>query len=113
MRWPIPGRRIATRCSCQPPRCRSTASGRSISISSRATTRTGSRPPARRTPASGNRVYGKRANDAQALLADVVLLGLYDVETTRLDALIVDGRAFPIDRLDLGFHADFDPEAAH
>ena len=61
----------------------------------------------------GNRIYGKRANDAQALLADVVLLGLYDVETTRLDALIVDGRAFPIDQLDLGFHADFDPEAAH
>ena len=40
------------RCSCPPPRCRSTASARSTSISSRATTPTGSRARAASRPAS-------------------------------------------------------------
>jgi lipopolysaccharide assembly outer membrane protein LptD (OstA) len=60
----------------------------------------------------GNRLYGTRGSDAHALLADVMLLGLYDAQTTQLDALIVDGRAYPSDQLDLGFHADFDPHDA-
>jgi hypothetical protein len=37
----------------------------------------------------------------------------YDAETTVFDALILDGRAFPIEHLDLGFHVDFDPDAGH
>jgi len=48
-----------------------------------------------------------------ALLADFTLLSLYDAETTAFDALIVDGRAFPIEHLDLGYHVDFDPDAGH
>jgi lipopolysaccharide assembly outer membrane protein LptD (OstA) len=41
------------------------------------------------------------------------VLGLYDAESTAFDALILDGRAFPIEKLDVGFHADFDPEDTH
>jgi lipopolysaccharide assembly outer membrane protein LptD (OstA) len=59
-----------------------------------------------------NRLYGLRANGASALLADVTLLGLYDAEAARVNALIVDGHAYPLERLDVNFHADFDPDAA-
>ena len=67
----------------------------------------------RATAGFGNRFYGTRANGAAALLADFTVLGLYDIETTEVDALILDGRAFPLERLDLGFHADFDPDRGH
>ncbi len=66
----------------------------------------------RATAGFGNRVYGTRAG-ARALLADITLLGLYDAEIKRFDAVVLDGRAFPLDQLDLGFHADFDPHALH
>jgi len=66
----------------------------------------------RATAGFGNRFYGIRADGASALLADFTLLGLYDIETSEVDALILDGRAFPLERLDLGFHADFDPHSA-
>jgi hypothetical protein len=65
------------------------------------------------TAGFGNRVYGTRASGARALFADVTVLGLYDIEAKRLDAAIIDGRAFPLDQLDVGFNLDFDPEAAH
>src|SRR5262249_19198753 len=58
-------------------------------------------------------LYGPRGDDAHALLAAVTMLGLYDAEETRFDAVIVDGHAYPLEKLDLGFHADFDPTAAH
>ncbi len=64
----------------------------------------------RATAGFGNRLYGSR-DGRSALLADFVLLGLYDVENTRFDAVILDGRAFPLEQLDLGFHADVDPTA--
>jgi lipopolysaccharide assembly outer membrane protein LptD (OstA) len=66
----------------------------------------------RATAGFTNRLYGIRENGVTALLADVTLLGLYDAEATRVDALIVDGHVFPLDRLDVAFHADFDPDAA-
>jgi hypothetical protein len=43
----------------------------------------------------------------------VTLLGLYDALRSHVDALIVDGRAYPLAQLDLGFHADFDPRETH
>jgi len=66
----------------------------------------------RATAGFGNRLYA-RADGASTLLADVTLLGLYDAESSEFDALILDGRAFPVERLDVGFHVDFDPEASH
>jgi lipopolysaccharide export system protein LptA len=65
------------------------------------------------TAGFGNRFYGSRPNGATALLADVTALAVYDFETTELDALIVEGRAFPLEQLDVGFHADFDPDDAN
>jgi lipopolysaccharide export system protein LptA len=65
------------------------------------------------TAGFGNRFYGTRADGTNALLADFTLLGLYDIETTAVDALILDGRAFPLERLDLGYHVDFDPHSGH
>jgi lipopolysaccharide assembly outer membrane protein LptD (OstA) len=67
----------------------------------------------RATAGFANRLYGTRADGKQALLADVTLLGLYDDVTTQFDALILDGRAFPLEQLDFGFHADFDPDSGH
>jgi lipopolysaccharide assembly outer membrane protein LptD (OstA) len=62
--------------------------------------------------ARANRVsagFGNRFYRRGALLADVALLGLYDFTGHRLDALVADGRAFPHERVDVRFHADFDP----
>ena len=67
----------------------------------------------RATAGFTNHLYGTRDDGARVLLADVTMLGLYDTEETRFDAVIVDGRAFPLEKLDLRFHADFDPESAH
>jgi lipopolysaccharide export system protein LptA len=67
----------------------------------------------RATAGFGNRLYGTRADGSSSLLADFTVLGLYDAESTAFDALILDGRAFPIEKLDVGFHADFDPEDTH
>jgi lipopolysaccharide assembly outer membrane protein LptD (OstA) len=67
----------------------------------------------RATAGFGNRLYGSRADGTTALLTDFTVLGQYDAETTVFDALILDGRAFPIEHLDLGFHVDFDPDAGH
>jgi len=60
-----------------------------------------------------NRLYLERADGETALLADFSLLGLYDVEGRAFDSAILDGRAFPLEQIDLRFHADFDPDAAH
>ncbi len=57
----------------------------------------------------GNRLYRRGADGSGALLADFDLLGLYEFADGRLDALVLDGRAFPHERVDLRFHADFDP----
>ena len=67
----------------------------------------------RATTGFGNRIYGTRADGVNALLGDFTLLTLYDFETTKLDAVILDGRAFPLEQLDVAFHADFDPDQAH
>ena len=45
-----------------------------------------------------------------ALRADFRLLGLYDFEASAFDAVILDGHAFPAERVDLRFHLDFDPD---
>ena len=67
----------------------------------------------RATAGFGNRLYGPRADGVSALLADVTALALYDFETTALDALILEGRAYPAEQLDVAFHADFDPDRGH
>ena len=53
----------------------------------------------------GNRLYRR-----SGLLADFALLGLYDIVGDRFDAVVLDGRAFPHERVDLRFHADLDPD---
>lgn len=57
------------------------------------------------TAGADNRVY-----DAEGeLRADFRALALYDFERGVVDALVLDGDAFPIDRVDLRFNLDFDP----
>lgn len=67
----------------------------------------------RATAGFGNRFYGARGSGVHALLGDVTVLALYDFESTELDALILEGRAFPLEQLDVAFHADFDPDRGH
>ena len=55
---------------------------------------------------AANRFYGSGGE----LWADVSLHALYDFEENALDALIVDGRAFPSEAVELQFHLDVDPE---
>jgi len=66
----------------------------------------------RATAGFSNYLYGMRPDGKRALLADVTLLGSYDAQSTRFDALIVDGRAFPLEHVDLAFHADYDPDSS-
>ncbi|MEM7413595.1 MAG: LPS assembly protein LptD [Myxococcota bacterium] len=56
-----------------------------------------------------NRFY-RNDSDGSSLLADVTLQGLFDIEEEVFDALILEGRAFPLQGLDLRFHGDLDPD---
>ena len=65
----------------------------------------------RATAGFGNRLYGNARERHEALLADFTLLGLLRRETTAVRR--ADRRRPRVSRsnsLDLGFHADFDPE---
>ncbi len=58
----------------------------------------------------GNRLYRKRSRAGLDLLADFRLLTLFDIEEEVLDAIVLDGRAFPMEQVDLRLHVDFDPD---
>jgi hypothetical protein len=56
-----------------------------------------------------NRFY--REGDAgPVLLADFRVLALYDIEEEVADSVLLDGRAYPAERLDLRLHVDLDPD---
>jgi len=57
----------------------------------------------------GNWLYREGAGGAQ-LLADFRLLALYDFEEEVADAVILDGHAYPAERLDVRLHVDLDPD---
>jgi lipopolysaccharide assembly outer membrane protein LptD (OstA) len=66
----------------------------------------------RATAGFDNRLYRKRGDGDAGLdlLADFRLLTLYDIEEEALDAVVLDGRALPSERLDVRLHVDLDPD---
>ena len=64
----------------------------------------------RATLGFGNRLYRAEGPSGPTLLADFQLLGLYDIEEQELDSVMIDGRAFPWEGVDLGFHGDLDAD---
>jgi lipopolysaccharide assembly outer membrane protein LptD (OstA) len=61
----------------------------------------------------GNRFYGAAGEGGgRRLLADFTLLGLYEFEAQGFGDVVLDGRAYPVERTQARFNLSFDPNRA-